>query len=143
MVGIFAPHHYFYQTKNENLQRNSQKYIVNLDSTIIGFAAAIKFFGAPPRICGHKIIVLESSNYDKFKMWARVSDSLAQMYAAAGHIYRCNAPHEYAAYRDCLGSGWRPTRKHNPPEWCSHEYIGPDKTIVEPEPTATAPPTAA
>jgi hypothetical protein len=126
---LFAPHHYFYQKKQEKLRPNSQKYLVKLNGTIIGFAAASRFFGAPPCICGHKIVVLKSSEYDKLEMWARVSDSLAQKYTATGHTYRCNAPYEYAAYRDRFGSGWKPTSNHNPPNWCSHVYIG---TPVEP-----------
>lgn len=135
---IFAPHHYFHNTERGGFNKASYKFLVFEDDVVIGFAATLPMPSGS--LCSawrsHKTVVLPA--YDN--KWPQVSDFVAEWHVKQGKRFFCQAPYEFAKYRDEPNSKWMPTTAHYPPEKCSHEYREGDtltfKEILT-EPTAT------
>jgi hypothetical protein len=87
---------------------------------VIGFAATLPMPSGTLKNAwrSHKTVVLPQFE----NRWAEVADFIASWHVQQGKRFYCQAPYEFAKYRDEPNSGWRTTSRHKPPRLCSHEY---------------------
>lgn len=118
---VFAPFHYFSKEERSPVNKAAYKFLVYDDATIIGFACSLPMPSGSLKNAwkSHKIVVLP----DYAARWSEVADFVAQFHTTAGKRWFCQAPKEFAEYRDSSPL-WRPTRANDPPRKYSHEYIG-------------------